>query len=503
MGIKIIIVGGSVAGLSLANMLEKFDIDYTILEAYSQIAPQVGASIGLLPNGLRILDQLGCYERLREAAGNYYHRVVFRDAKGKPISSSPGPTISERMEKHAGYASLWVDRQMLLQILYDNLKQKDRVLTNRRVVHVETSSTGVVVKTEDGSTYAGDILVGGDGVHSKVRQEMWRIASVSDPTAFPPEERSIVQSSMKCIFGISKQPANFPPGATQQSSFFRGHLYLVISAPGGRVYWFLFHELDGTKHGKDIPKFSKDDELLLATRYRDDHITEDMTFGDLYDNRIKSTLVPLEEHVFRRWHFQRILIIGDAATKVLRPIHHENMYFVVETRADNVFQVHPIAAQGGNGAIEAAANLVNALTRSEIPSSPDLQLEFIEKALGEVCTIRYERASSMMKKGRRDGSFLCQQPPFSGILIHYVLPWLGDDLFFKEVLKQSLAGPRIEKLPAPERPHTTPYNDELPQASAGSSWFGWTTGTLAVVTLGMVVHLAQSTGRLAWMARSR
>ncbi|KAJ5013285.1 FAD-dependent monooxygenase andE [Colletotrichum sp. SAR 10_99] len=470
MGIKIIIVGGSVAGLSLANMLEKFDIDYTILEAYSQIAPQVGASIGLLPNGLRILDQLGCYERLREAAGNYYHRVVFRDAMGKPISSNLGPTISEKMEK----------QQMLLQILYDNLRQKDKVLTNKRVVHVETSSTGVVVTTKDGTTYTGDILVGGDGVHSKVREEMWRIASVSDPNAFPPEERSIVQSSMKCIFGISKQPANFPPGATQQSSFFRGHLYLVISAPGGRVYWFLFHELEGTKHGKDIPKFSKDDELLLATQYRDDHITEDMTFGDLYDNRIKSTLVPLEEHVFRRWHFQRILIIGDAATKV-----------------------HPIAAQGGNGAIEAAANFVNALTRSEIPSSPDLQLEFIEKPLGEVCAIRYERASSMMKKGRRDGSFLCQQPPFSGILIHYVLPWLGDDLFFKEVLKQSLAGPRIEKLPVPERPHATPYNDELPQTSAGSSWSGWTMGTLTVVTLGVALAFAQNAGRLSLVAKSR
>lgn len=228
-----------------------------------------------------------------------------------------------------------------------------------------------------------------------------------------------------------------------------------------------------------------------------------MTFGDLYDNRIKSTLVLLKEHVFRRWHFQRILIIRDAATKVLRPIHHEHIYFVVETRADNVFQVHPIAAQGGNGAIEAAANLVNALTRSEIPSSPDLQLEFIEKALSEVCAIQYKQASSMMKKGRRDGSFLCQQPPFSGILIHYVLPWLGDDLFFKEVLKQSLAGPRIEKLPAPERPHATPYNNELPQTSAVSSWFGWTTRTLTVVTLGVALALAQNAGRFAWVAKSR
>lgn len=94
--------------------------------------------------------------------------------------------------KSTGYPSLWLDRQMLLKILYDNLKHKDRVLTNKRVVHVEMSPTGVLVTTEDGSSYSGDILVGGDGVHSKVRQEMWRIASsgasFADP--FPPEERS-------------------------------------------------------------------------------------------------------------------------------------------------------------------------------------------------------------------------------------------------------------------------------------------------------------------------
>ncbi|KAJ4178102.1 hypothetical protein NW755_013441 [Fusarium falciforme] len=55
MGFKVIIVGGSVAGLSVANMLEQFDIDY-VLKAYPHIAPQVGASIGILPNGFYILD---------------------------------------------------------------------------------------------------------------------------------------------------------------------------------------------------------------------------------------------------------------------------------------------------------------------------------------------------------------------------------------------------------------------------------------------------------------
>lgn len=100
-------------------------------------------------------------------------------------------TISIADWRSTGYASLWLDRQMLLKILYDNLKHQDRVLTNKRVVHVDMSPTGVLVTTEDGSTYSGDILVGGDGVHSKVRQEMWRIASLdaSSADAFPPEEK--------------------------------------------------------------------------------------------------------------------------------------------------------------------------------------------------------------------------------------------------------------------------------------------------------------------------
>lgn len=104
----------------------------------------------------------------------------------------------------------------------------------------------------------------------------------------------------------------------------------------------------------------------------------------------------------------------------------------------------------------------------------------------------------MMKKGRRDGSFLCQQPPFSSILLHYVLPFLGDDMLFKELLKQSLAGPRIEKLPVPDRPHASPYNDELTEPSPKSSWVGWTTGLLGVASVGLLAHFALRAGRLAW-----
>jgi 2-polyprenyl-6-methoxyphenol hydroxylase-like FAD-dependent oxidoreductase len=59
---RVIIAGGSISGLALAIMLEKNGIDFLVLEAYPEIAPQVGASIALLPNSFRILDQIGCYE---------------------------------------------------------------------------------------------------------------------------------------------------------------------------------------------------------------------------------------------------------------------------------------------------------------------------------------------------------------------------------------------------------------------------------------------------------
>ena len=63
-GFRVIISGGGLAGLALANTLQHAGIDYVLLEARAVIAPQVGASLGMMPNGCRILDQLGCYDEI-------------------------------------------------------------------------------------------------------------------------------------------------------------------------------------------------------------------------------------------------------------------------------------------------------------------------------------------------------------------------------------------------------------------------------------------------------
>jgi FAD dependent monooxygenase len=56
---RVIIVGGSVAGLTLSHCLNRAGIDNIVLERKGDLAPCIGASIGILPNGGRILEQLG------------------------------------------------------------------------------------------------------------------------------------------------------------------------------------------------------------------------------------------------------------------------------------------------------------------------------------------------------------------------------------------------------------------------------------------------------------
>jgi 2-polyprenyl-6-methoxyphenol hydroxylase-like FAD-dependent oxidoreductase len=76
---------------------------------------------------------------------------------------------------------VWGDRQTVLEVLRDNLQDKSKLLVNKQVERVDHSTEGVIVRCKDGSSYDGDIVVGADGVFSKVRKEMWRLAEKKLP----------------------------------------------------------------------------------------------------------------------------------------------------------------------------------------------------------------------------------------------------------------------------------------------------------------------------------
>lgn len=89
---RVIIGGGGLSGLTLANALERAGVDYILLEGRDTIAPQVGASIGIFPNAGRILDQLGCFDAIEKVItplGTYNNRY----SNGDLIHTSDGTLL--------------------------------------------------------------------------------------------------------------------------------------------------------------------------------------------------------------------------------------------------------------------------------------------------------------------------------------------------------------------------------------------------------------------------
>lgn len=93
---KVLIVGASVTGLALANMLEKAGIDYLVLEGGHEIAPQVGASIGVFPHGLRILDQLGCADSAVSLMDQLLENSMIHRPDGSLLRQVTGVQVSSK-----------------------------------------------------------------------------------------------------------------------------------------------------------------------------------------------------------------------------------------------------------------------------------------------------------------------------------------------------------------------------------------------------------------------
>lgn len=74
---KVVIVGGSIAGLTLAKTLELYGIDYVLLEKYPVIGPQLGANVGIQPHASRILAQLGVLDEVNSLAHPIYEDRIF------------------------------------------------------------------------------------------------------------------------------------------------------------------------------------------------------------------------------------------------------------------------------------------------------------------------------------------------------------------------------------------------------------------------------------------
>ncbi|KAI0600328.1 FAD binding domain protein [Biscogniauxia sp. FL1348] len=466
-GFKIVIVGGGVAGLTLANMLEKFDIDWVLLEGHADIAPPVGASIGMLANGLRILDQIGCYDGILALPQQFVVTSHTRNSKGKSLFQFLA--ASERLKVRHGYPFLFFDRQWLLRVLYSNLRHKERVRVNMKVTRVDHVDGGVQVTTKDGHKVQGTLVMGLDGVHSTVRSEMLRIGDQLQPGYFSPGEPDRVPCYYRCSFGIAQHVDGYVTGE-QNNVRGQGWSALIISGPEGRVYWFLFDRLPEPKYGKNIPTYSKEDEAQFVKKFWDYPITEKVKFGHIYSKKLTSTLTPLHEIVYEKWFFKRIMLLGDA-----------------------VHKPDPISGQGGNGAIESVAELVNAIIRmrdSRPGGLTGLTDSDIHTIFQQTQAARHERAKRLVGDAHTLQALSAYEKPLlSKVVWEYVGPMLGEELGLSFFSTPIVGGARIEKLPIPHRERLIPYADELP-AKPQRAFTGYLTRAFFIAAMAGLMWLA-------------
>ncbi|KAG9711581.1 hypothetical protein KCU73_g17143, partial [Aureobasidium melanogenum] len=132
-----------------------------------------------------------------------------RDEHGRPLVKASN--VSQLMKARSGYAFAFGDRQKILQVLYENLKDKSKILVGKNLTAVRQHARGVTVVCEDGTSYTGDILAGADGVNSKARSEMWRLADEVDPQLVMNDKTSL-ESGYQCLYGIASSSSGLPAG---------------------------------------------------------------------------------------------------------------------------------------------------------------------------------------------------------------------------------------------------------------------------------------------------
>lgn len=159
---RTLIVGGGISGLALAGLLSRQGQEPVVVERRGSGA-EPGYGLALWPHGTRVFHALGVHDAFvdrSEPMGTY----TARSGNGQRLTSSPMPAAVHRY----GHLGL-IPRAELLDLLRAPLDNVD-IRRGSSISGFRQSGGQVKVELDDGATEAFDLLVGADGIHSRVRR---------------------------------------------------------------------------------------------------------------------------------------------------------------------------------------------------------------------------------------------------------------------------------------------------------------------------------------------
>ncbi|KAM6493779.1 hypothetical protein JOM56_010140 [Amanita muscaria] len=188
---KVLIVGAGIGGLSAYISLYKHlqprlpSLSVRIVEAHETLSDSkagplasastiVGSGLGLAPNGLRAIHSLS------PQAAKYImdrgfvdgaSRMTFRNSSGQKL----GVFSAGNKDRYGGFGMVMVSRAVVFESLLQAFEQYGKVEWGRKVVAVvELGAEGVQVEYADGTKEVVDLVIGADGVRSRVRDSLFK-----------------------------------------------------------------------------------------------------------------------------------------------------------------------------------------------------------------------------------------------------------------------------------------------------------------------------------------
>ena len=368
---RALIIGGGVAGPAAAIALQRAGVPATVFEASDGPRDEAGAFLNLAPNGLHVLESLGLGTAIDDL-GFVNDRLIFYNDAGRALAevavggvTAMRGALSRRLREAA-------------------VAQGVSVAFGKRLTAIARRGDGVAAAFEDGTEALGDLLIGADGIRSRVR------------TCAFPEGPSPAYTGVLNLGGVVRTglPAT---GRAMRMVFGRRGFVGYAVRPSGDTYWFSNLQEPADQLPREAAPV---DSVRYRQRRREVHRDDPPAVRqiiDALDGPIGAYAID-DLPPLRCWHQDRVCLIGDAA-----------------------HAIGPHVGQGASLALEDAFLLAKALR--DVPEVP--------AAFAAFERIRRGRVEPIVKQSRRTGK---QKAP-SG--------WLGRamrDLLLPVFLRHSARG---------------------------------------------------------------
>ncbi len=212
------VVGAGIGGASLAIALRRQGIEAVVHERVESQS-EVGAGIVLWGNAIAALRRIGVAEEVLAVAAPMREGEL-RSADGRVLSRQR----IELWDRALGEPSVVLHRAELLEVLLAKLSDSP-VRFGHELVDVEPRAADVALSFADGTRELADVVIGADGLHSRVRR-----ALVDEP---PPR-----YSGYTCWRAIVRAPESLVPDGYLCETWGRGRRFGWLRLTSGRVYWF-------------------------------------------------------------------------------------------------------------------------------------------------------------------------------------------------------------------------------------------------------------------------